>query len=574
MTVPTPIGTPPPRSGVPKHVNIDGVMKVFEGLARAFVSEGTSAVFGMMGDGNMYWMEALHDLGVKLLEVRHEGAGLGMADGWARVTYEPGVCTATCGPGVTQLATALVTAARAQSPLVAFVGESPTTDAEYIQRFDQSRFAEACEAGFVRVLSPDTAFEAVRTAFYRAKVESRPILLSAPMDTQQLPMEDDEEYIPSKSLLNADPIVPNPAALERAAQIITSSSKPLVIVGRGAVWSGAGDAVVKLAERIGALLATSLMAKNWLSDYEFYTGISGFYGTRAAMELFQEADCVIGIGASLNRYTTEHGYLYPNARYVQIDNQPHVMMGGGRAADCYVRADARLGVDALESLLAAQSFTATGYRTPEVKQRLANQFADTAEFPVEADRIDPREVCLTLDEALPAEVQLVMGSGASTGFTTMLFNRPGRRVVAGHFFGCIGQMLPAAMGAVVATGEQPTVLVDGDASTMMHLAELETAVRYDMPLLVTVLNDQALGSEYHKMKAHNRQSELATITTPDLGAVARSFGGRGCLATTVEDVREASRQWLADKGVMVIDARISRNVITIPYRRLHYGRDD
>src|SRR5205823_6146068 len=167
-------------------------MKVFEGLAKAFVAEGTSAVFGMMGDGNIYWMEALHDLGVPLLEVRHEGAGLGMADGWARVTNTPGVCSATCGPGVTQLATALVTAARAQSPLVAFVGESPTNDEEYIQRFGQSRFAEACESGFVRVLSPDTAYEAVRKAFYLAKLQSRPILLSAPMDTQHTAMKDDE----------------------------------------------------------------------------------------------------------------------------------------------------------------------------------------------------------------------------------------------------------------------------------------------------------------------------------------------------------------------------------------------
>jgi thiamine pyrophosphate-dependent acetolactate synthase large subunit-like protein len=109
---------------------------------------------------------------------------------------------------------------------------------------------------------------------------------------------------------------------------------------------------------------------------------------------------------------------------------------------------------------------------------------------------------------------------------------------------------------------------------MMHLAEIETAVRYQLPLLVTVLNDQALGSEFHKMRAHHMQAELATITTPDLGAVARSFGGHGRLATTIEDVREAASEWLANPGVMVIDARISRNVITIPYRRLHYGRDD
>jgi thiamine pyrophosphate-dependent acetolactate synthase large subunit-like protein len=549
-------------------------MKVFEGLAKAFVAEGTSAVFGMMGDGNMYWMEALHDLGVSLFEVRHEGAGLGMADGWARVTFSPGVCTATCGPGVTQLATALVTAARAQSPLVAFVGESPTDDEEYIQRFDQSRFAEACESGFVRVLSPETAYDAVRRAFYLAKMESRPIMLSAPMDTQQKNMEDDEEYVPSSALLLDSPIQPNPQALKRAADLIAASKMPLLVVGRGAIRSGAGDAIRALAERIGALISTSLMAKGWLWEDEYNAGISGFYGSRTAMELFQLSDCVIGVGASLNRYTTEHGYLYPNARYIHIDNKPHVLMGGGRGADCYVQADARLGALGLAALLEQQAFSNPGYRTSEVKQRLVNHHADTAEFPIEAERVDPREVCLALDDTLPADVQLVMGSGASTGFTTMLFNKPGRRVVAGHFFGCIGQMLPAAMGALVARGNQATVLVDGDASTMMHLAEIETAARYDMPLLITVLNDQALGSEYHKMKAHDRQAELATIPTPDLGAVARAFGGRGCLATSESDVRAAATEWLANKGVMVIDARISRNVITVPYRRLHYGRND
>src|SRR5438309_10206676 len=189
-------------------------MKVYQGLAKAFVAEGATAIFGMMGDGNMYWMEALHDLGVNLLEVRHEGAGLGMADGWARATHTPGVCTATCGPGVTQLATALVTAARAQSQLVAFVGEAPTTDEDYIQRFDQARFAEACEAGFVRVLSPDTAYDAVRKAFYLAKLESRPILLSAPMDIQQKTMDDDEEYQPSSTLLPPQPVQANQDALE------------------------------------------------------------------------------------------------------------------------------------------------------------------------------------------------------------------------------------------------------------------------------------------------------------------------------------------------------------------------
>src|SRR5712691_4680845 len=133
-------------------------MKVYQRLAADFVAEGVTHIFGIMGDGNMYWMHELDKLGgVKMLEVRHEGAGLGMADGWARVTRTPGVATATCGPGVTQLATALLTASRAASPLVAFCGEHATTDDEYTQYLDQARFAAACESGFVRLVSADTA---------------------------------------------------------------------------------------------------------------------------------------------------------------------------------------------------------------------------------------------------------------------------------------------------------------------------------------------------------------------------------------------------------------------------------
>src|ERR1044071_3416701 len=202
-------------------------MKVYESLARAFAAEGVTAVFGMMGDGNMYWWQALDDCGVRTFEVRHEGAGLGMADGWARATHTPGVATATCGPGVTQLATALVTAARAQSPLVAFVGESPTTDEEYSQRYDQSRFAEACETGFVRVLSPDTAYDNVRKAFYLAKMQSRPIMLSAPMDTQQKAMDDDEEYIPSSAVIPTALAYPNPTTVDQAVDMIANAKHPV-----------------------------------------------------------------------------------------------------------------------------------------------------------------------------------------------------------------------------------------------------------------------------------------------------------------------------------------------------------
>jgi thiamine pyrophosphate-dependent acetolactate synthase large subunit-like protein len=317
-----------------------------------------------------------------------------------------------------------------------------------------------------------------------------------------------------------------------------------------------------------------LRAKNWLADNEYHAGISGLYATKTAIQLFEEADCVIAVGASMNRYTTEHGYLYPNARYIHLDAKAHVMMGSGRAADCYLQTDAKAGVEDLEALLAKRSFRSTGYRTGEVLERLSNQFEDRTQFEIEPGTIDPREVCRVIDETVPGSIGLLTGSGASAGFSTVTFQRPRPFLHAAQFFGCIGQMLPAAMGMCVATGNKPTLLVDGDASTMMHISDFDTAVRYKMPLLAVVLNDQALGSEYHKMRAHKMKAELSTIPTPNIGEIAKAMGGRGRLATTVEEVRAAAAEWVANPGPMIIDARISRNAITIAHRRVLYGKDE
>jgi acetolactate synthase I/II/III large subunit len=549
-------------------------MKVYEALAKAFVAEGTSKVFGMLGDGNMYWIDALDRLGASVYEVRHEGAGLAMADGWARVDGAPGVATTTNGPGVSQLATTLLVAARARTPLVVFCGETSLGDDSAMQGLDQSRFAAACETGFVRLLKAEDAFEVVQRAFYQARHESRPIMISAPMDIQQQAFDDEDEYVPSTVLLRREKPYPNPAAIAEAADIIAGSSRPVIIVGRGAMASGAGEETLALARTTGALVATTLMAKTWLSEDEFHVGISGLYATRTAMELFQDADCVIGIGAGLNKYTTEHGYLYPGAKFIQIDSKSHVVMGDGRGADVYIQADATLGLQQLNETLTGRGVRNTGYRTPDVAEKLSHAFEDSEQYELEPGTVDPREVCKILDESIPPEIGLIIGGGQNICFSTISMTRRRRLVLANQHFGCIGQGLTTAIGAVSATANQPAFLLEGDAGFMMHAIEFETAVRYGLPLMVVVFNDQLLGAEYHKAKAKgNMNPELAYIPTPDLGGLGRALGGRGSLITNLDDLRDAVEKYVADPAPTILDVRISRNVISIPYRRLHYGVD-
>ncbi|GAA3442708.1 thiamine pyrophosphate-binding protein [Planomonospora venezuelensis] len=545
-------------------------MKVYEVLAQAFVAEGTSDVFGMMGDANMHWMNALAQRGVRLYEVRHEGSGLGMADGWARAAGRPGVVTTTSGPGVAQLATSMICASRARTPLVAFCGETPWGDQSAVQYLDQRRFAAAIECGFVHVSRPDLAAEAVQKAFYLARTESRPIMLSAPIDVQKQECENDD-YVPSLNLLPRVRSLPDPAGIEAACEIIRDSKRVVVIAGRGARRADAGEQILRLQEQTGALLATTLQAKNWLCDRTgYHVGIAGLYGNKAAMELLQEADCVIAVGASLNHYTIEHGYLFPEARYIQIDTAPHVVMGNGAVADCYLQADAVTALTQLSQALESRSVRLDGYHTADVRTRLT---IPPVEFRSEPGRLDPREVIQVLDTELPGEIGLVLGSGHQTDFGTMLFQRS-REVMSNYgMFGAIGQAPLLTIGAIVAGGNKPAFVVEGDASFLMHLPEFETACRYDIPVLVVVMNDEALGAEYHKAMASGLDPELAVIPTPELGQVAVALGGGGATVRTAEQLRAALNEYVRNPRPTVIDVRITRDVVSVPYRRLLYGED-
>ncbi|WP_216894362.1 thiamine pyrophosphate-binding protein [Nocardia alni] len=548
--------------------------KVYEAIADAFVAEGTSHVFGMMGDANMHWMNAVAERGVELFEVRHEGSGLTMADGWSRATGRPGVGATTCGPGVTQLATALVCAARARTPLVVFAGAAPLTDPGDSQYLDQRRFAEAVECGFVSVLAPARARTAVREAFWLARTTSKPVMISVPMDVQLAEFDGPAHYLPSTDLIDTTPVTPDPQRIQDAADLIAESERVVVLVGKGARSPEVAGLVIQLHERTRALLATTLQASNWLRDRTpYHAGIAGGYGTRIAHELMREADCVVAVGASLNQYTIWHGRLFPKADIVHIDRAGQVVPGDGRPVDCYVRGDARPALQQLITALGGRTPAGTGFHTPVVAERLREATTLREPFHREPDRLDPREVVLTLDRLIPERLPLVLGSGHQTDFGTMLFSRP-REVVSNYgLFGAIGQAPLLTMGWTLGRHGQPTFVVEGDASFIMHLAEFDTACRYRWPVLILVMNDEALGAEYHKSEAHGLRRDLSAIRSPDLGAVATAMGGHGATVRTIAALEAAVGDFVADPEPTVVDIRITRAVMSVPFRRLWCGEE-
>lgn len=263
-------------------------MKVYEAVANAFVKEGVTTVFGLMGDGNMTWAAAMTAKpGMRVIDVRDEGAALSMADGYARATGKVGVCNVTHGPGITRMATSLVAGVKARVPVVIYTSRTHFNNEWQNQSLNQDRFVTATGAGYIEVMTPAFAEDAVRQAFYQARTQRRPVVLAYPMNVQNANIDSDgDSYVPSSALYAGQQrIKPADDRLAQAVKIISQAERPVVVVGEGAVQSGAVEAAEKLALRIGALTATSLVAKGAFDTVrgDFHAGISGMFSTRAVM---------------------------------------------------------------------------------------------------------------------------------------------------------------------------------------------------------------------------------------------------------------------------------------------------
>src|SRR5262245_28568208 len=264
-------------------------MKVYDAVANAFVKEGGTTVFGLLGDGQLTWWAAMaKHKGVRLIDAREEGQGLAMAEGWARASGQVGVCSVTHGPGLARLSLSLIAAARSRTPIVVHTATTSFNDEREIQYLNQDRFVNAAECGYIEIMKPDYAEEAVRQAFFRARREARPIVLSVPVDLAGKDTDSEgDEYVTSAQLGGSQQkIRPALDRVQEAVRIIAGARRPVIVLGRGAKDPQAQEAADRLGKRIGALIATSLLAKGTLNTSEWHTGVSGQFSPRAAMKLF------------------------------------------------------------------------------------------------------------------------------------------------------------------------------------------------------------------------------------------------------------------------------------------------
>ncbi len=547
-------------------------MKVSEAVADALAVEADGPVFGLMGDANMAIWDALVKNGrSRVIWSRHDGAAVLMTDGYAKATGRLGVCTVTCGPGLANCANALITAARAQTPMVIFTGHYIDDGGKAgLQAMDQRRFVQACECKYRSISSLDSMAEDIAEGFYTARTKSCPVVLDMPSALWDAELPWDWDYKPSIGFVPNRAYPPSEEALQMLAERLAQARNPVIIAGRGAVLAGAREAIERLADTTGALLATSLLAKGYFCGNPWDIGVSGSFSSAPTEQLMAQADFVLGLGASLNFYTSEGGMLFPNAEVVRVDVKPFPSTIGNSPGH-YFQGDALKTAEALTRILSG-SAQREGFRTVDTRTVLQTP-AETP--PAPTDGLDPRKLMRCLSPALPEGSQVVSGGGHFWSWSIAHLMLPaGARFQHSVAFGSIGLGLAHGIGAAVGRPESFTLVVEGDGSVLQAIQELHAAAEQGVRLAVLIMNDSGYGAEVLKLKWKSRDPSNASWHSPDFVAIAKSFGGDGVRLSAEADIAEAIAKAAQSKGPFVIDARISPTEVSDSYGRLFLGQQN
>lgn len=430
-------------------------------------------VFGVMGNGNAYFLDALErQTAAQFTAVRHEAGAVVAADAYHRTSGRLASATTTYGAGFTNTLTALAEAVQARVPLVLVVGDEPTSGPRPWD-VDQIAMASAVGARTYTVGRTDSAATTV-IAVEHALTHRVPAVLAIPYDVATL----DAGPVPSMP----EPNLPGLLAphglfaegtVREIAAALASAQRPLLLAGRGAWVAGAGEALGELADATGALTVTTALGRGIFPRGEFDLGVAGGFGAQGAMALVRDADVALVVGASLNQFTMRFGALFaPGTRVFQVDTasaatHPHV---GG-----YIRGDAAVVAAALVAELGGVA--PRGWRE-WVDVATARRY-DGGTSTAPDGRLDPRSAAARIGELLPEDRVVVSDGGHFIGWANMYWSvdSPDRMVMVGTAFQAIGLGFPSMLGAALARPGATAVLTTGDGGGLMALADLESAVR-------------------------------------------------------------------------------------------------
>ncbi|MFN7085951.1 MAG: thiamine pyrophosphate-binding protein [Burkholderiales bacterium] len=541
-------------------------------LVDALLREGVDHVFGIPGTQNLAVIDALRETPeIRFILTRHEQGAAFMAYGFARAAGRASVVTATEGPGVTNLVTAIGAAYRGFVPVISVCGvqESALRERDATQDMDQISFMRPVTKWAYSIPNVRKVQEAVRKAFRVALTEPRgPAHIEAASEIllQQTVLEAIEPAAYRTTVLPSCAS----AQLDAAFALLSRAERPVFVVGRGVLNEAATAAMVELAERTGIPVAALQYSPDaFPMTHPLALGPLGRNGWDSANRAVPAADVIVAVGAHFDVFSTMHKYgiFGERAKIVHHSTVP------GHIGIVFPVA---LGVTG-----STASFIA-GLNARAAKAGLRRQWLDAAQARADceaglqaalrpdAEPIQPQFVAHTIRRVLPRDGILITDAGNGAKHVRNYFKsyEPGTFMCIDDW-ASIGGALPIALGVKLARPGRPVLCASGDMGAMCNIGELETAVRENIPVVHVVLNDQGLGNERAFQQEHYGGRFYAVdYRNPDFGALARVFGAHGEQVRKPQDLEGALQRAFASGKPALVDVLIDQNTLApVVYRR-------
>lgn len=500
---------------------------------------GVRHVFGLCGDTSLPIYDAFYrlDHGITHILTRDERSAAYMADAYARVTGRVGVCEGPSGGGATYILPGVVEANESSIPVLAITTDiGVSSRGRYVlTELDQKALFQPLTKWNDVVLQAEQVPASLRRAF-RAMTTGRPgsAHLGLPFDVQKQPVDETLVHAdPRHQTYPAEPVGPDPLAVERFVEALLAAANPVIIAGGGPVIAGAFAELLQLAERLSIPVATSISGKGVIAEtHPLSIGVVGSNGgVPATRELIDAADCVLFIGCRAGSVTTERWRHPPltGKRILHIDVDPEVI-GANYQTETALVGDARLALAAINALLEAEDIE-TPVRvldTARIAEVRAAKFAAFQELATSDETpIRPERVVATLARHLPENAVVVADPGTPCPYLSafLQLNRAGRSFISNRAHGALGYSLPAVVGAKVGRPEAKCVAVMGDGSFGFACGEMETIQRLGLPITLIVISNAAFGWIKAGQQSGFDQRYFSVDFTPGRhAAIARAFG--------------------------------------------------
>ncbi|AKL94495.1 acetolactate synthase large subunit [Clostridium aceticum] len=532
-------------------------------LIECLKEQGVDTIFGYPGGAVLNIYDALykHQDEIRHILTSHEQGASHAADGYARATGKVGVCMATSGPGATNLVTGIATAYMDSVPMVAITGNVPLAllGKDSFQEVDITGITMPITKHNFIVKDVKDLAATVRRAFYIAQ-EGRPgpVLVDIPKDiTAQM-----TEYIKEEPIA-IDKVTEyiTEENINHALELLQNSQQPLIYVGGGVNQADANGDLVAFAEKVKAPVCCTLMGLGGFpATHELFTGMIGMHGTKSSNLAATKCDLLIAIGARFSdRVVSKVEAFAPNAQVLQIDIDP-AEINKNIKTHYHIIGDVKEVLKRLNKSLA-----------PQENQSWMNQIKEWKEkYPLgyrQGEHLKPQYIMERIYEITKGEAIITTEVGQNQIWAAQYYKfTKSRTFISSGGLGTMGYGLGACIGAQLAKPDKQVINIAGDGSFQMNSNELATAIKYNLPIIVVILNNGVLGMvrQWQKLFYDKRYSETNLDRGTNLVKLAEAYGAQGYQVTEKEEFEEVFKKALESKGPVVINCMIDKDDNVFP----------